>query len=193
MLLERTTAVVAITFGLVAAAASAQEFNGTAFAQQYWLNKGLSLPVAEGIASEVGRESGGDPTATGDGSTSLGQFQHHNDRMMAVLARIENDQAWQELMGDDPIAAAHFHEIMAARSPKEAGDLWRRYFERPAGTVVTPQPSGPAPHGAPRTPHHSDAGTAASEPPSSMAPIYHDDGEDDRPLPEQTAEDTPKQ
>ena len=192
MLLERTTAAVVITLSLVNAT-SAQEFNGTAFAQQYWFNKGLPLQVAEGIASEVNRESGGDPTATGDGGTSLGQFQHHNDRMMAILARIENDQAWQEWLGDDPIAAAHFHELMAARTPRQAGEIWKRYFERPAGTVVTPQTRGPAPHGAPHTPPHSDAGTAASEPPWSMAPIYHDEGDEDRPPPDQTAEDdTPK-
>ena len=193
MLLERTTAAVVIMLSLVNAT-SAQEFNGTAFAQQYWFNKGLPLQVAEGIASEVNRESGGDPTATGDGGTSLGQFQHHNDRMMAILARIENDQAWQEWLGDDPIAAAHFHELMAARTPRQAGEIWKRYFERPAGTVVTPQTRGPAPpRGAPHTPPHSDAGTAASEPPWSMAPIYHDEGDEDRPPPDQTAEDdTPK-
>ena|SRR5215467_11483209 len=100
----------------------------------YWVSKGINPNAAQGIADQAAKESGGNPTIIGDGGSSIGIFQHHAARMDRVLARIESDQAWSDLMGEDPVAAAHWDEIKNARTRNEASKLWQRYFERPAGT-----------------------------------------------------------
>ena len=120
---------------MVSATAAHAQFDARAYTEQYWVNKGFSLPVAQGIGVQVAKESGGDPAVIGDSGSSLGLFQHHADRMARLLARIENDQAFAELMGEDPIAATHFDELKTARTPLEASKLWQRYFERPRGTA----------------------------------------------------------
>jgi hypothetical protein len=100
----------------------------------FWESKGVPAHVAQGIADQVGKESGYDAGAVGDGGTSFGLYQHHADRMKALLAAVENEQAFREVLGADPIAAAHWAEIKAAPDRKTASQLWQIYFERPART-----------------------------------------------------------
>jgi hypothetical protein len=129
---------------LIAASANAEEWRASV--EQYWVDKGLTLAAAEGIADQVAKESGGNPTIIGDGGSSLGMFQHHAQRMERLLARIENDQAFAELMGEDPIAATHFDELKNARSRKESSQIWQKYFERPAIVKSTDKKPAPKVH-----------------------------------------------
>src|SRR5216684_592406 len=61
----------------------------------FWLSKGVPLHVAQGIADQTIKESGGDPTVLGDSGTSLGLYQHHGKRMQDVIAAVENNQAFK--------------------------------------------------------------------------------------------------
>ena len=51
-----------------------------------WQNRGYPKGAAEGIADNMMRESGGDPMNVGDHGTSVGLFQHHNERKTALEA-----------------------------------------------------------------------------------------------------------
>ncbi len=122
--------------------AAAQAFDSRSVVTNFWLSKDFSKPAAEGIADAVMGESGGDPLAVGDGGTSLGLYQHHADRLRTLLANIQNNQAFQELMKDDPIAAAHADEIRNAPDRERARVLFSKFFERPRQPA--PRPSAAA-------------------------------------------------
>lgn len=134
----------ALSAAALAFSAQAQEFNGRQVVESFWTSKGVPAHVAQGIADRVGAESGYSPTGTGDGYTSFGLYQHHADRMRTLLAAIENDQAFNEVMGDDPVAAAHWAEIKGAPTRGAAAKLWDRYFERSAGSQRDLHPVGAA-------------------------------------------------
>ncbi len=51
-----------------------------------WRARGYPEAAAMGIADNMMRESGGDPTVAGDKGTSFGLFQHHNERKAALEA-----------------------------------------------------------------------------------------------------------
>lgn len=126
----RSTAALATLVASIVLPAAAEEFQGRKSVVEFWRSKGVASHVAEGIADNVNRESGFDPTRPGDGGTSLGLYQHHDERLRTLLANTENEQAFREVMGADPIAAAHWEEIKNASSRLEAARLWARYFER---------------------------------------------------------------
>ena len=115
---------------MVPAYAEEQRFDGRKSVEDFWRSKGAPDHVAAGIADNVNRESSFDPARPGDGGTSLGLYQHHNERMRTLLAAVENEQAFRDVMGADPVAAAHWNEIKHASSRQEAARLWARYFER---------------------------------------------------------------
>lgn len=105
-----------------------------------WMAKGgVPRHVAEGIADNVGRESGFDPKATGDSGTSSGLYQAHNERQSSLQAQghwqdpdVQHQWAIGQVQGGDKIATEHWGEIRNAKSRDEARDLFKKYFERPA-------------------------------------------------------------
>jgi len=107
----------------------------------FWKSKGAPEHVAEGIADRVKVESGFDPTVKGDGGTSVGLYQHHDERMTKLRALpdwqnpdAQNKFAFSEVTGGDPIATAGWERIKNAKTREEANKLWTQYFERPAAT-----------------------------------------------------------
>ena len=118
-----------ILLSSVSAAALAQEA-GRENVENFWKSKGVPAHVAAGIADNVARESGFDPTQIGDGGTSAGLYQMHNERFTRLLADMQNDSAWKDVIGRDPIAAAHWNEIVTAPTQKAAARLWSQWFER---------------------------------------------------------------
>lgn len=137
----------------------------------FWVGKGAPQHVAEGIADRVNAESGFDPTVPGDNGTSVGLYQHHADRMARLMGlpnwqnpAVQNQFAYSEVTGGDPIATKHWQEILAAPDRQTASTLWDKYFERSAGSQLTPGGwyRGPATGG---TPIAGDSG----EPPRAGA------------------------
>lgn len=122
--------VLALILVATPAYAEEQRFEGRKSIEDFWQSKGAVPHVAAGIADNVARESAFDPARPGDGGSSFGLYQHHAERMRTLLARVENDQAFSDVMGDDPIASAHWSEIKAAPTRREAARLWAKYFER---------------------------------------------------------------
>jgi hypothetical protein len=117
----------------VSATASPQDnekFEGRKSVEQYFRDKGLRQEVAAGIADNVQRESSFNPLAIGDGGSSGGLFQMHNERFVKMLADIQMNGAWRDLTGRDAIASAHFQELKNAGSRQEAARIFGRYFER---------------------------------------------------------------
>src|SRR5215469_8667928 len=112
---------------------------------QEWLNAGYSPAAVQGIMRRVNAESRFDPTAVGDGGTSFGLYQHHEDRarrleQFAAANKanpadpiVQTKFAIQEMNGGDPIAARHRDELMKASDPNQAYGIFTRSFERPAG------------------------------------------------------------
>src|SRR5205823_7927359 len=86
--------------------------------------------------------SGFKPTVAGDKGTSVGLYQHHADRKARLTAlpgwqdpMTQHRFAYHEVTGGDPIATAHWQEILAAPDRASAAKLWDRYFERSAASV----------------------------------------------------------
>lgn len=105
----------------------------------FWTSKGVPQHVAEGIAANVQIESGFNPLNLGDEGTSVGLYQAHEARAQDLQSRqgwpsvpVQNQWAWDQTHGGDPIATAHWNEIVNAPDAQTAGMLWRTYFERPA-------------------------------------------------------------
>lgn len=106
-----------------------------------WLAKGYPSAAAMGIAQNMQRESGGDPTIPGDHGTSLGLFQHHDSRMADLTAfarqqgksptdpQVQVDFADKEMREGMP--GLH-QQLMASRDPAQAESAFRTIFERPA-------------------------------------------------------------
>ena len=111
---------------------------------------GLSKAGAEGVLRNVARESNFDPKAIGDGGTSGGWFQHHNERWDRLKAfakdqggdwqdpRIQARFAGKELKTQFPTL---YGQLTTATDPAAAEDAFKRIFERPASVMWgnTPQ------------------------------------------------------
>jgi len=110
--------------------AAVPTFQGRKSVEEFWQSKGAPPHVAAGIADNVQRESGFNPGSLGDSGSSLGLYQAHASRMRDLLAAVANDQAWKDVTGRDPIASAHWQEILHAKDERTASLLWGRYFER---------------------------------------------------------------
>ena len=107
----------------------------------YLKSKGYSDAGAAGILQNIQRESGFDPGNVGDGGTSYGLFQHHNERKAGLEAfakqrgtspsdwRTQVDFADQELQRDMP---ALRKQLQGETDPVAAENAFRRVFERPA-------------------------------------------------------------
>lgn len=106
-----------------------------------WQARGFSKEGAEGIADNMMRESGGDPTIPGDKGTSFGLFQHHAERKAAL----EQFAKAKGVPASDPEVQIDFadHEmktqmpklretLMAATDRNAAEGSFKRIFERPA-------------------------------------------------------------
>jgi Phage tail lysozyme len=110
----------------------------------FWQNQGVPPQVAQGIADRAGVESGYDPSKLGDSGTSGGLYQHHDDRLEKLKSfassqgkawtdpAVQNAFALTEIKGGDPVATAHWQEILKAPDRATASALWTKYFERPA-------------------------------------------------------------
>ena len=105
---------------------------------------GLSKAGAEGVLRNVARESNFDPKAIGDGGTSGGWFQHHNERWDRLKAfakdqggdwqdpRIQARFAGKELKTQFPTL---YGQLTTATDPAAAEDAFKRIFERPASVM----------------------------------------------------------
>jgi hypothetical protein len=117
----------------------------------FWTSKGAPQHVAEGIADSVKRESSFKSNAWNPddkGSPSGGLYQHHAERLAGLQgfaavqnkpwndAALQHEYAFREVTGKDPIAAAHWKEIVAAPDRATAQTLWDKYFER--GVAIGP-------------------------------------------------------
>lgn len=105
--------------------------------------RGFSEAGAAGIVQNIKRESGFDPTKPGDGGTSYGLFQHHNERKTALekFAKdagkeasdpdVQIDFADHEMKTQYPKLRA---QLAAETDPAKAEEAFRRVFERPKAT-----------------------------------------------------------
>src|SRR5215469_13365679 len=108
----------------------------------WWMkNAGVPEHVAQGIADNVQRESGFDPTnvSADKGGPSVGLYQAHLDR----AANLQQHPNWQDpnvqhawalsqVTGGVPVATQHWNENKSAPTREAANGLWKKYFERPA-------------------------------------------------------------
>lgn len=138
---------------------SSSASNIKAQVRQEWLNAGYSPAAVDGIMRRIGIESDWNPRALGDGDTSFGLYQHHDDRAvrLAQWSREHNLNpddpiaqtrfAIAEMGGLDQRAAAARPALMKATDPTEAYTLFTNAFERPAvgagGGRVSTYPTGP--------------------------------------------------
>lgn len=120
---------------------------GAAVAQRvhdFWRSKGFSEEQTAGImAGGPGSESNFIPTASGDGGTSIGLYQHHATRLhntqgTGLLDRYgpnptvdqQNEYAhWEITQG--PLKAVG-EMLKQAKTPAEAAAIWTQYFGVPA-------------------------------------------------------------
>jgi hypothetical protein len=109
----------------------------------FWTGKGVRDVVAQGIADRVHAESGFDPTVSNKDSGALGYYQHLGDRLDRLMAQpnpksgvTQNNLAYWEVTGGDPIASAHWDEIKAAPTREAAAQLWDKYFERSGASMA---------------------------------------------------------
>jgi hypothetical protein len=119
---------------------------------QRGIQLGYSPSGAAGVAQNVMRESGGNPMDTGDGGTSHGLFQHHNERWDQL-------QAFAKKQGLDPNSPdaqfAFADKELREQYPTlrkrltdpnvpvtEAEDSFKRVFERPASIMWQGKPGG---------------------------------------------------
>lgn len=105
--------------------------------------RGFSEAGAAGIVQNIKRESGFDPGNVGDGGTSYGLFQHHNERKTALekFAKdagkdasdpdVQIDFADHEMKTQYPKLRA---QLAAETDPAKAEEAFRRVFERPKAT-----------------------------------------------------------
>lgn len=106
---------------------------------------GLPSHVTAGIIGQVPHESGGDPSAIGDGGKSIGLWQWHKGRGDGLLKyaqevggrntdpAVQTDYLLSELKQDEGLMNA----LLKTRTATEAGMLFQRRFERPK--VIDPE------------------------------------------------------
>lgn len=115
-----------------------------------WQARGYPKPSAMGMADNLMRESGGDPTAIGDHGTSRGLFQEHDSRKDELEAYakkqgkspdnpdVQFDFADQEIKTKFPTL---YKQLMAGTDRSGAEDSFKRIFERPASIMWDKSPS----------------------------------------------------
>ena len=115
--------------------------------RQEWLNAGYPPAAVDGILRRVQVESSFDPHSIGDGGTSFGLYQHHQDRAAKLYQYAQKTQqdpgdpvtqtryAIAEMNGLNSIAAKAKPALMQSTDPKAAYGLFTSSFERPAGAV----------------------------------------------------------
>ncbi len=119
-------------------------------AVDFYVNKGLPIHAAQGIADAVGGESGFNPTVLNpQGSGALGLYQDLGNRKSRLTALpdwqnplVQHENAWSELTGGDPIAAAHFNDIAGAPTREAARSAFSKYFERAGNSGSSLKPEG---------------------------------------------------
>jgi len=100
---------------------------------------GVPAHVNAGIIANLAHESEGDPEAIGDGGTSIGLAQWHNERATALMdfadarkaspkdASVQADYLLQELSEHPDLP----ERLAKTKTPGEAADVFQREFERP--------------------------------------------------------------
>jgi len=105
----------------------------------FWKSKGFTDAQVAGIlAAGPAAESGFNPNAVGDGGTSYGLYQHHAERMVAMMGRYgpaptvqqQNEFAWDEL--NQPQNANLLRSLRVAKTSGDAARIWTKGFEQPA-------------------------------------------------------------
>lgn len=101
--------------------------------------KGYSPAAAAGLTGNFGQESGGNPAVMGDGGTSGGYGQWHNERFSNLQHFAAGQgQPWQSpavqiAFADQEIRAnpGLFKSLQGATDPRAAADLVSNLYERP--------------------------------------------------------------
>lgn len=105
-------------------------------AREFFRGKGLSEAETAGILANMNAESGFNPNISGDGGSSYGLFQHHDERMRRLFAFSGTDKpsaqqqldfAWHELQTSE----RNTLDRMRGRSASDAAAIFSRDFERP--------------------------------------------------------------
>lgn len=111
----------------------------------FWMSKGYSREQALGIMANMKQESGGDPTARGDGGHAHGLFQWHADRRAAIFKATGIDvskagykdqleaAAWEMKNGRRQFDDSHFRTL---NSPDAAAAYFSQKFEAPANGAM---------------------------------------------------------
>lgn len=114
-----------------------------------WTARGYPKAAAQGIADNMMRESGGDPSVIGDQGTSRGLFQEHATRKADLEAfakkagksaddpDVQIDFADQELRTKFPTLHA---QLLKGDDRGAAEDSFKRVFERPASVMWANNP-----------------------------------------------------
>ena len=157
----------------------------------FWSGQGFTPEQVAGImAGGPGAESGFNPGAVGDDGTSIGLYQHHADRMVAMKARYgpnpteaqQHEFAAWEISPAGPLAAVGA-QLKAAKTPEEAARIWTTGFENPAnaetkaaaraaaaGRYLGYGTAGPRVATAPPPPFNPNAGPRVAGAPPAGAP-----------------------
>lgn len=101
----------------------------------YLHSKGVDDHEAKGILANIESESGFDPSAIGDGGTSGGLFQHHNERFSGLRKNPNWKNDWKSQVDyalNEPEGIDFLNKKF--NSPEEAAYDFTTTFERPADT-----------------------------------------------------------
>lgn len=100
----------------------------------YLISKGVSDTHAKGILSNIQHESNFKPDVMGDGGTSGGLFQHHNERLSALNSNSpdwkKNWKAQIDFALNEPEGKNYLNSSF--KTPEEASSYFTSNFERPA-------------------------------------------------------------
>lgn len=125
------------------------------FIAQFFINKGVPVPVATGWAQRLMLESSGNPLAVNKTSGALGLAQDLGSRKERLLRlpdwrdpTVQLENIWQEMHGGDPQATHALPAMLAQTSPSAAYAMFTKNFERP-GPSGGGAPSSEAPSSEP--------------------------------------------
>jgi hypothetical protein len=105
----------------------------------FWRGKGFTEAQTAGILANIAQESSFNPALPGDGGTSYGLYQHHNERKAALFGRYgnsptadqQNQFAFDELSQDPYL----MQKMRGAQTSGSAARLWSSGFERPLDSI----------------------------------------------------------
>lgn len=103
----------------------------------YLMHKGLPSNAAHGIAANIAAESNFDTNAVGDGGKARGIAQWHPDRYNALANKFNLKDFYSSLdavvheLKSNP-SRNGYKELLEAKNPYEATDIFQNKFERPA-------------------------------------------------------------